>query len=77
MQYQQDLLEVLTQRNFWIGATGYLSDTANRLVEPDGKTNFGNFVPVAPFHYGADRRLHVVFMDSGYYAAQVGSRALR
>ena len=30
-----------------------------------------NFVPVSPFHYGEDGRLHVVFMGSGYYAAQV------
>ena len=30
-----------------------------------------NFVQVSPFHYGADGRLHVVFMGSGYYAAQV------
>ena len=94
-------MEALTQKNFWIGATGYLSDTADRLVEPDGRCGIAvyvnssrcsnlrcasyflevltsgwracrkNFVPVSPFHYGKDGRLHVVFMGSGYYAAQV------
>ena len=99
-------MEALTQQNFWIGATGYLSDTPDRLVEPDGRCGAAaqdtpsaaqssvrrcscmgaceaqymmdvlrgcrkNFVPVSPFHYGADGRLHVVFMGSGYYAAQV------
>lgn len=68
MPSEQDLLEALTQQNFWIGATGYLSDTADQLVEPDGRKNF---VPVSPFHYGENGRLHVVFMGSGYYAAQV------
>ena len=102
----QDLVEALSQQNFWIGATGYLSDALDRLVEPDGRCGVGaqdtpkaaesmttcrsckgackarsmiaalrgcrkNFVPVSPFHYGEDGRLHVVFMGSGYYAAQV------
>jgi hypothetical protein len=61
-------VEALAQRNFWIGRTGYLSDGADRLIEADGTKNY---VPVAPFHYGDDGRLHVVFMGSGYYAAQV------
>lgn len=64
---RRDLVEALTQQNFWIGATGYLSDTADRLVEPDGRKNY---VPVSPFCYGKDGRLHVVHMGSGYYAAQ-------
>lgn len=98
-------MEALTQKDFWIGASGYLSDTPDRLVEPDGRCVIAahespsaakssatccscvlackaqymmalfrgcrkNFVPVSPFHYG-DGRLHVVFMGSGYYAAQV------
>ena len=37
MLCEQDLVEALTQKDFWIGATGYLSDTPDRLVEPDGR----------------------------------------
>ena len=39
-------MEALAQQDWWIGATGYLSDPADRLVEPDGKKCAPDFAAV-------------------------------